>query len=424
MAATDGASAEGMQRIVEVRGCTGLGAAPSTLCAGAVAAALDPAPRRRYVPGVRTEAIDRVLAALEDIRQGKMVILLDDEDRENEGDLVMAAELCTPEAINFMARHGRGLICLSLTEERIRELDLPMMVDQNRSSRSTAFTVSIEAREGVSTGISAADRAHTIRTAVAPENRASDLVSPGHVFPLKAVPGGVLQRTGHTEGSVDLARLAGLQPAGVICEIMNEDGTMARYDDLVAFGERHGLRILSIADLIEYRLARERLVQVVRRGPLSTPSGARWEARVYEVAGGERQFLALVHGEVDREPTLVRVHTASVLGDIVGLPRAVRVQLKDALARIEREGRGVILVLLPSQPDLAEELAFFLGEETDRPPPQQGEVLREYGLGAQVLADLGLGKIRLLTNRARRIPSLEGYGLEVVEQLPLREDGT
>ncbi len=368
---------------------------------------------------MRTQAIDRVLDALEDIRQGKMVILLDDEDRENEGDLVMAAELCTPEAVNFMAKHGRGLICLSLTEERIAALDLPMMVDQNCSSRSTAFTISIEAREGVSTGISAADRAHTIRTAVAPETRPSDLVSPGHVFPLKAVPGGVLQRTGHTEGSVDLARLAGLEPAGVICEIMNEDGTMARYEDLVAFGKRHDLRVLSIADLIEYRLARERLVQVSREGTIAMPTGAIWVARVYEVSGSSRQFLALVHGSVDGEPTLVRVHTASVLGDVVGLTRDLRVQLRDAMSRIEREGRGVVLVLLPSSPNLADELAFFLGEDPERPRLQQGEVLREYGLGAQVLADLGLGKIRLLSNRSRRIPSLEGYGLEVVEQLPV-----
>ncbi|HJK90365.1 MAG TPA: 3,4-dihydroxy-2-butanone-4-phosphate synthase [Polyangiaceae bacterium LLY-WYZ-15_(1-7)] len=372
---------------------------------------------------MRTEAIERVLAALEDIRQGKMVILTDDEDRENEGDLVMAAELCTPETINFMARHARGLICLSLTEDRCDRLELPMMVGHNKSSRSTAFTVSIEARHGVSTGISAADRAHTIRTAVAPDVRPSDLVSPGHVFPLRAKPGGVLQRTGHTEGSVDLARLAGLDAAGVICEIMNDDGTMARYDDLVGFAETHGLRLLSIADLIEYRLSRERLVRVAREGEVKLPGGGAWKARVYEVLTDARQFLALVHGEIDREPTLVRVHTASVLGDMVGLEEPSRVQMREAVEAIEAEGKGVIL-LLPSGASLGEELAFFLGHEAPhRPRPQQGEVLREYGLGAQVLADLGLGKIRILTNRPRRIPSLDGYGLEVVEQKLVREDG-
>ncbi|MCB9615468.1 MAG: 3,4-dihydroxy-2-butanone-4-phosphate synthase [Sandaracinus sp.] len=365
---------------------------------------------------MRTQAIERVLAALDDIRQGKMVILTDDEDRENEGDLVMAAELCSAESINFMAKHARGLICLSLTEERCQKLDLPMMVDANRSSRSTAFTVSIEARHGVSTGISAADRAHTVRTAVAPDARAADLVSPGHVFPLRAKPGGVLQRTGHTEGSVDLARLAGLDPSGVICEIMNEDGTMARYPDLERFAETHGLRLLSIADLIEYRLARERLVRVAREGEVQLPSGKTWRARVYEVLTDARQFLALVHGEIDRDPTLVRVHSGSVLGDSVGLDEPTRVSMRDAVRTIEAAGKGVILVL-PSLAPLDEELAFFLGQPTERRPQQTGEVLREYGLGAQALADLGLGKIRILTQRPRRIPSLEGYGLEVVEQL-------
>ncbi|MEM9069813.1 MAG: 3,4-dihydroxy-2-butanone-4-phosphate synthase [Myxococcota bacterium] len=372
---------------------------------------------------MRTEAINRVLAALDEIRQGKMVILLDDEDRENEGDLVMAAELCTAEAINFMAKFGRGLICLSLEEERIRALDLPMMVDDSRASRSTAFTISIEAREGVTTGISAADRAHTVLTAVAPGAQPSDIVSPGHIFPLKAKPGGVLQRTGHTEGSVDLARLAGLRPAGVICEIMNEDGTMARYEDLVAFGKRHDLRILSIADLIEYRLARENLVRVTRKGKVNVPGGGEWDARVYEVDRGERQFLALSHGTIDREPTLVRVHTGSVLGDMVGIPQPSRVQMREAVERITAEGKGVIL-LIPARANLSDDLGFFLGEEPSRPRPQQGEVLREYGLGAQVLADLGLGKIRILTNRPRRIPSLEGYGLEVVEQLLVRDEVT
>ncbi len=365
-------------------------------------------------------AIERVRRALADVRAGKMVILTDDEDRENEGDLCMAAELCTPETINFMARHARGLICLSMTSDRIDALNLPMMVDENRASRSTAFTVSIEAREGVTTGISAADRCHTVLTAVAEDAKASDIVSPGHIFPLKACPGGVLQRTGHTEGSVDLARLAGQYPSSVICEIMNDDGSMARAEDLVKFAETHSLCLLSIADLIEYRLHQERLVTLSREESIAFPSGRPWKARVYEMQVDNRQFLALVHGEVSREPTLVRVHTASVMGDLIGISEPARVQLREAIERIEAEGQGVIL-LLPSSASLVDELSYFLGEDVVRPRLQQGEVLREYGLGAQVLADLGLGKIRLLTNRPRRIPSLDGYGLEVVEQLLIRD---
>ena len=372
---------------------------------------------------LRSQAIARVSAALEAIKNGRMVILVDDEDRENEGDLVLAAEKCTPAAINFMAREARGLICLSMTDERIRALDLPMMVDQNRASRSTAFTISIEAREGVTTGISAADRAHTVLTAVAEGATARDIVSPGHIFPLRARPGGVLQRTGHTEGSVDLARLAGLEPAGVICEIMNDDGTMARIPDLERFAETHDLILLSIADLIEYRLSREQLVEVEREASVVLPSRGAWQAKVYRVGDG-REFVALVHGQVDGTPTLVRVHTASVMGDLVGLEEPSRVQLREALERIEAEGKGVIL-LLPAVGNVSDDLAYFIGETIDRPRPERGEVLREYGLGAQVLAHLGLSKIRILTNRPRRIPSLDGYGLEVVEQLLLRDaEGT
>ncbi|MEM9865202.1 MAG: 3,4-dihydroxy-2-butanone-4-phosphate synthase [Myxococcota bacterium] len=369
------------------------------------------------------EAIERVRRALDDVRVGKMVILTDDEDRENEGDLCMAASLCTPEAINFMARHARGLICLSLTEETVDRLQLPMMVDQNRSSRSTAFTISIEAREGVTTGISAADRAHTVLTAVRPDAQPSDIVSPGHIFPLRACPGGVLQRTGHTEGSVDLARLAGLEPAGVICEIMNDDGSMARADDLRSFAEQHGLQILSIADMIEYRMNRERLVRFKRSADITLESGRSWRAHVYETDVDGREFLALTHGDIDGEPTLVRVHTTSTIGDVLALDgESARVKVRDAVQRIEAEGRGVVLLVPSATASLSDELARALGEDVRRPALQQGEVLREYGLGAQVLADLGLGKIRLLTNRPRRIPSLEGYGLEVVEQRLLHED--
>ncbi len=365
------------------------------------------------------DAKARVERALEEIRKGRMVILVDDEDRENEGDLVMAADAVTPEAINFMARHARGLICLSITEERVKQLELPMMVEDNRSSRSTAFTVSIEAREGVTTGISAADRARTIAAAVAADAEPRDIVSPGHVFPLKARPGGVLQRSGHTEGSVDLARMAGRDPSGVICEIMKDDGTMARYSDLVGFAEEHDLVILSIADLIQYRLAHERLVDRRRSGRVKLSTGTEWLAHVYGVSVEERQALALTLGEIDASPTLVRVHTGSVLADVFGARTPMRVVLPKAMERIEREGRGVIL-FLPGKVDLDRDLAFHLGDALPpSPPTDQVEVLREYGVGAQILSDLGLRRIRLLTNRPRRIAGLDGYGLEVVDQLLL-----
>ncbi|MDH3624065.1 MAG: 3,4-dihydroxy-2-butanone-4-phosphate synthase [Myxococcales bacterium] len=370
-----------------------------------------------------TSAIERVVAALDDIREGKMVIVVDDEDRENEGDVCMAAEKADADTINFMARHARGLICLSLTEDRIRQLDLPMMVDNNRSSRATAFTVSVEARRGVTTGISAADRAHTILTAVADDAGPADLVSPGHVFPLKAVPGGVLQRTGHTEGSVDLARLAGLKPAGVICEIMKDDGTMARYEDLVEFANEHDLRLITIADLIQYRLARERLVTRLRQTPVKMPTGQTWTASVYQVqVGRDEQFMALSYGDITSKPTLVRVHRGSVLGDAFQVRMRERVHISDVVAAVEREGNGVIL-FLPGHPDPDTDLAFYLDEPIQRPPEEPGVVLREYGFGAQVLADLGLEKLRVLTNRPRRIPSLDAFGLEVVEQLRVSAGG-
>ncbi|MBW2545635.1 MAG: 3,4-dihydroxy-2-butanone-4-phosphate synthase [Deltaproteobacteria bacterium] len=370
-----------------------------------------------------TSAIERVTAALDDIRNGKMVILVDDEDRENEGDVCMAAEMATPETINFMARYARGLICLSLTEERIRQLDLPMMVDDNRSSRSTAFTISIEARTGVTTGISAGDRALTILTAVADDAGPADLVSPGHVFPLKAVPGGVLQRTGHTEGSADLSRLAGLKPASVICEIMKDDGTMARYPDLVAFAEEHDLRLLTIADLIQYRLARERLVARIRQTPVEMPTGLTWTASVYQVQiGGQDQFMALSFGDITSQPTLVRVHRGSVLGDAFQVRMGDRVHITDCVAAIERAGNGVIL-FMPGHPDPETDLAFYLDEPITRPPEEPGVVLREYGFGAQVLSDLGLEQLRVLTNRPRRIPSLDAYGLNVIEQLLVSPGG-
>jgi 3,4-dihydroxy 2-butanone 4-phosphate synthase / GTP cyclohydrolase II len=334
---------------------------------------------------------------------------------------VMAADKVTPEAINFMSKFGRGLVCLSLTDERVRELELPMMVDENRSSRSTAFTISVEAREGVTTGISAADRARTIKVAIAAESTPKDLVSPGHVFPLKAVPGGVLQRSGHTEGAVDLARLAGCHPSGVICEIMNDDGTMARHDDLVALALEKGLHILSIADVISYRLQTETMVKQVKSGELVLGSGRRWTAHVYATSVENREFVALTLGDIHREPTLVRVHTESPLGDVFHARAPLRIQADEAMARIEQEGAGIIL-FLPRRASLASDLAWLLGEKTDAPAGQSGDALREFGLGAQVLADLGVRRIKLLSNRPRRIVGLEGFGLEVVEQVVLDAD--
>ncbi len=367
---------------------------------------------------MRTSATEAVHRALEDIRAGRMVVLVDDEDRENEGDLVLAAEKCTPEAINFMAKHARGLICLTLTDEDVQRLDLPMMVDENRSSRTTAFTVSIEARTGVTTGISAADRARTVAVAVAEGAKPGDLVSPGHIFPLRARPGGVLQRTGHTEGSVDLARLAGMKPAGVICEIMNDDGTMARMPDLVVFAERHGLRVVTIADLIQYRLAHEPMIEKKLEGMLTLPSGHEWKAHVFVPVHGEREFFALTFGAIDETPTVVRVHTGSVIGDVFDIRSPGRVAIRDAIARIEAEGKGVI-VFIPGPIDVIADLGQRLGLEVKPRTMDTGEVLREYGLGAQVLRSLGLRRIRLITNRPRRIAGVDGYGLEVVEQIVL-----
>jgi 3,4-dihydroxy 2-butanone 4-phosphate synthase/GTP cyclohydrolase II len=372
---------------------------------------------------MKTDAIERVHRALEEISAGRMVVLVDDEERENEGDLVMAADLVTPTAINFMARHARGLICLALEAPKVAQLKLPMMVEENQTKRGTAFTVSIEARHGVTTGISAADRARTVQVAVAADARPEDIVSPGHVFPLRAVEGGVLQRAGHTEGSVDIARLAGRAPAGVICEIMNDDGTMARMPELAAFAERHGLRILSIADLINYRLQTERLVRKVCEGSVVLPpKRLTWHTHVYETAGehGSNQMLAITLGDIaglGDEPVLVRVQVGSVLGDVFGARFGTRVVAAEALWRIETEGRGVILYI-PPRNDLASDVRYHLGELTPR--LEADAVLREIGLGAQVLRDLGVRKMRLLTNQPRRIAAVEGYELEVVEQVLLR----
>jgi 3,4-dihydroxy 2-butanone 4-phosphate synthase/GTP cyclohydrolase II len=378
------------------------------------------------------ERIGRVVEAIDDIRAGKMVILVDDEDRENEGDLTMAAEMVTPEAINFMAKWGRGLICLTLTEEKADALELPLQSARKGggSPFGTAFTVSIEARKGVTTGISAKDRATTILTAVKPDARPEDLITPGHVFPLRAKRGGVLVRTGQTEGSVDLSRLAGLSPAGVICEIMNDDGSMARMPDLEKFAVQHGMRILSIADLIEYRLQQESLVERQATAPL-TPTlpgvTAEFNAIVYNTPVEKTEYLALTLGDVrTADPVLVRVQTACFPGDVFGSAACdCGAQLRAALSAIERAGRGVLLYVYPAgrQSLVADVKSHVLHEETARVAGREHK-LRDFGLGAQVLSDLGVKELKLLTNNPKKIVGLEGYGLSVIERVPLEMPAT
>jgi len=376
--------------------------------------------------------IERVTRALEDIRAGKLVILVDDEDRENEGDLVFAAEKVTPELINFMATHARGLICLAMDDALIDKLELPMMVRDNQASLGTAFTVSIEARYGVSTGISARDRATTIRAAIADDAGPANIVSPGHVFPLRARRGGVLVRTGQTEGSVDLARLAGLKPAGVICEIMREDGEMARRPELEQFAEKHGLLLLSVADLIAYRLLRERIVRQRAVGamrPGSLGPGEPFAAYYYDTEVEETEYLALVRGDVAHEAAagravLVRVAPMDPLAD----PFVLRPDLHAALEAIDEAGAGVLLYIM-NRRRMSLQAAFERsvvqggardgGSQLIHLPSATSEALRDFGLGAQVLADLGLHRIRLMIHTGRKIAGIEGFGIEVVERIPI-----
>jgi 3,4-dihydroxy 2-butanone 4-phosphate synthase/GTP cyclohydrolase II len=372
--------------------------------------------------------IARVEDVLQDLKEGKMIILVDDENRENEGDLTMAAEMVTPEAINFMAKYGRGLICLSLAPEIVEQLNLPLMVYNNRSSFKTAFTISVEARHGVTTGISAADRAHTILTAVADDARPEDLVQPGHVFPLRARRGGVLFRTGQTEGSVDLARLAGLKPAGVICEVMNDDGTMARLPDLKKFAEIHGLKIATVADVIAYRMRKESFVHQAAETILPTPFGE-FRAIAFVNDIDDYEHLALVKGEIDSEKkVLVRVHSQCLTGDVFGSFRCdCGAQLQKAMELVQKEGLGVILYMQQEGRGigLANKLKAYALQDNGRDTVEANEELgfeadlRDYGVGAQILVALGVKKMKLMTNNPKKIIGLEGYGLEVADRVPI-----
>jgi len=360
------------------------------------------------------EAISSVEEIIEDARNGRMFILVDHEDRENEGDLVIPAQMATPDAINFMATHGRGLICLSLTGARIDALGLPLMASQNSSRHETNFTVSIEAREGVSTGISAHDRARTVAVAIDSATTAADIATPGHVFPLRARTGGVLVRAGHTEAAVDISRLAGLNPSGVICEIMNEDGSMARLPDLVAFAQKHGLKIGTISDLIAYRRRNDNLVRMRKEQKVVSEFGGEWTLRIFADETHGAEHIALVKGDISGEdPVLVRMHALDPMLDVVGLgPRGRAEEFADAMRLIAGEGRGVLVLL--------RDVTMKLVAEEEVSP----QTLRQYGLGAQILSALGVGKMVLLTNSPRpKVVGLEAYGLEIVGTRKISEIG-
>lgn len=369
-----------------------------------------------------SEHLSPIEDIIDDARNGRMFILVDDEERENEGDLVIPAQMATPEAINFMAKYGRGLICLSMTPERCEELDLQMMASHNGSRHETAFTISIEAREGVTTGISAADRSRTIGVAVDTTKNKDDLVTPGHVFPLRAKAGGVLVRAGHTEAAVDVSRLAGLNPSGVICEIMNEDGTMARLPDLIEFAKHHDLKIGTIADLIAYRLKNDRVVKRTLETTLDSQHGGSFRMLVYVNQLSYAEHIALVKGEVTSgEPTLVRMHALNVLDDVLGDAASGKAgELQQAMGEIDQAGNGVIVLIREAQrAGLSDRVRKKMGLDAK----EGGGALRDYGVGAQILLDLGVKDMTLLSNSPKTIVGLEGYGLRVVGQQPIPAQG-
>ncbi len=371
--------------------------------------------------GTDREYLSSIETVIEEARNGRMVIFVDDEDRENEGDLIIPAQMATPEAINFMAKYGRGLVCLALTSDRVRHLGISLMTADNLSRHQTAFTVSIEAREGITTGISAPDRARTIAVAIDPNSNRGDIVSPGHVFPLVARDGGVLVRAGHTEASVDIARLAGLNSSAVICEVMKDDGTMARLPDLIEFAAEHHLRIATIADLIAYRRRYDRIVERIAERRFTSSHGGSFHMIVYKNTVAYSEHLALVKGDLAEDgPVLVRMHALNILGDVLAEDKAGAADLRDSMAIIGDEGRGVIVLIRePRATSLSDRVLADSGADSGAVPEGGDQQLRDYGVGAQILLDLGVRDMILLTNSNRTVIGLEGYGLQIVDRRPI-----
>jgi 3,4-dihydroxy 2-butanone 4-phosphate synthase / GTP cyclohydrolase II len=380
---------------------------------------MKPNPKRFVWPDDQS-AISTPAELIEEAKAGRIFIMIDDEDRENEGDLIIPAEHATPEAINFMARYGRGLICLALDRHRVETLGLPLVSRQNSSRHGTAFTISIEARDGVTTGISAADRSHTIQVAIDPESNARDIVTPGHVFPLAARDGGVLVRTGHTEAAVDISRMAGLNPSAVICEIMNDDGSMARLPDLISFAQLHGMKIGTIEDLISYRRRTEKLIERILEEPFNSRTGGQFRLIIYANTVAYAEHIALVKGDVSTPgPVLVRMHSVNILDDVLGDRASSRSRdLHASMEAIGREGRGVVVLIREGYPTF---LSDKLKARQEGIEPDGGHELRDYGIGAQILRDLGVSEMVILSNNPMTVVGLEGYGLKIVSRRPIPE---